>query len=73
MTVATEPELITLAEAADRFNRNEATMRHWVHRGILLERGRLPTPGARPRILVDANDVQLLIEHPPRPGPVCKL
>jgi len=76
VVVSTEPDwpisitcaLITLAEAAEWFDLKEATLRHWVFRGLLVEKDRVPTPRARKRILVDAQDVAYLQQHPPKMG-----
>ncbi len=67
---ASEPEvLLTLGEASSEFDISLGTLQTWVHRGLLVPRGRqkFHAPGGR-RHLVDRDDVVYLIEHPPPNG-----
>lgn len=62
-------DLITLAEASGRFSISVGALRNWVTRGRLEIRGReqFRARGGG-KILIDATDVENLIQNPPRPG-----
>ena len=68
VATATALDLITLAEASERFGLPYSTLRHWVRAGRLRERGRerFRGPGGG-KVLVDAEEVPYAKEHP-RPG-----
>ena len=68
MAPATAQDLITLAEASERFGLPSSTLHHWLRAGRLPERGRerFPGPGGS-KVLLDAEEVLYAKEHP-RPG-----
>ena len=68
VTATLEPEPITLQEAARRFGISYNRLHIWLHRGHLKRLGYQRHPFGRARVLVDAKEVQRLLQHPPQPG-----
>ena len=62
-------DLVTLEEAQGQFPVSYGMLNSWVSRGHLTVRGRVrfPAPGGG-KVLVDPNDVEYLIENPPKQG-----
>lgn len=68
MVLATEPQPITLEQAAKIAGRSYRTIQIWVQTGLLLEVGREPFAARNGgKVLVDLRDVRYLAEHPPQP------
>jgi len=55
---ATEPELVTVAEASERFKVPVNTIHAWVCRDLLTDYGHKAEPRSRPRRLVDAREIE---------------
>jgi len=70
MAIASEPQPVTLEEAAVLTEKSYRTMRRWVKTGDLKEIGRQPFAcRGGGKLLVDLHEVRYLIVSPPRPGP----
>ena len=64
-----EPVLITLEEAVQQFAVSIGRLNTWIAREHLQVKGRQPFPArGGGKVLVDQNDVQQLVDHPPKQG-----
>ena len=65
----TEPKLITIKDASEKFGIPISTIHHWRQKGHLTDRGGIRHPGTGGRkVLVDEADIVYLIDNPPKPG-----
>ncbi len=69
LVTATEPNLITLEEASEKYTLRPDRIRMWIRRGHLEEGGRqrFHAPGGG-KILVNEDDIAHLCANPPKDG-----
>ena len=65
----TEPKLITIKAASEKFGIPGSTIHNWRQQGHLPDKGGIRHPGRGGRkVLVDEADILYLINNPPKPG-----